>query len=519
VSSRLPILVACLFVVSLAGSVDADQRRSPLHGALRSGPHNVGFRIVTLSDPARPAGGKRDASGAAIDLAQRARRIDVHVWYPSAPGSQAKMTVADYAVVHLPPDGANAKRERLEGLRRFLGQFGDLTSDAWDRLLAMPLEGVRDAPAAAGRYPLVIGQLRPFSTTVTAEYLASHGFVVAMTRGEGGPEPVEAGPGLDVAVRDMEFAIAELRKLPVVDQASLAALGFSGSGFSQILLAMRHPDIEAVCDLESAIFDDRMMWPLSRGWGYDLTAMRVPFLHTYSVPLAKRENRIGDFEKMRYSTRHHYLVDAPQIHHWDFATEGMAASVLTLRGEASARLQQAFETTNRYVLAFFNAYVKRDASELAFLRRDPAANGAPAGLATIRELPATVPAPTTDQLYTAIASDGIAAALAQLEDARTRDPEAATFREAELNRLGYRLLRQQKHAEAIAILRRNVALYPASSNALDSLAEALETSGDKAAAVEVTRHALTVLARQDLTDQQRADMKGLLDARIKRLTN
>lgn len=516
-SNRLPILVACLFVVAVAGHAEADDERSPLHGALRGGGHGVGFRIVTLSDPTRPSSVKRDSSGRAIDLAQRARRIDVHIWYPARPGSRPQMTAADYAVVHLPPGDAQAGRERLAGLRRFLGQFGDVTDEAWTRLLAMPLEGVRDAPAEAGRFPLVIGQLRPFSTTVTAEYLASHGFVVAMTRGEGGPEPTEAGPGLDVAVRDMEFAIPELRKLPVVDQVSLAALGFSGAGFSQILLAMRHPDVEAVCDLESAIFDDRMMWPLSRGWGYELTAMRVPFLHTYSVPLAKRENRIGDFERMRYSTRYRYLVDAPQIHHWDFATEGMAASVLKLRGEASARLQQAFETTNRYVLAFFNGYVKRDAGELAFLRRAPEANGAPAGLATIRELPATVPAPTTDQLYTTITSDGIPSALAALDDARARDPEAATFREADINRLGYRLLRQQKYPEAIAILRWNVALYPASSNALDSLAEALETWGDKATAVDTTKKALEVLGRQELSEQQRAEMKALLDARLKRL--
>ena len=46
--------------------------------------------------------------------------------------------------------------------------------------------------------------------------------------------------------RDMEFAIPELRKRPDVHATALGALGFSGSGFSQILLAMRHPDVAAV---------------------------------------------------------------------------------------------------------------------------------------------------------------------------------------------------------------------------------------------------------------------------------
>ena len=101
----------------------------------------------------------------------------------------------------------------------------------------------------------------------------------------------------------MEFAIPEVRKLPFVHERTLGALGFSGSGFSQLLLAMRHPQVQAVCDLESAIFDGRVLWPVQRGYGYDVTAVRVPFLHTYSVPLSARETNIADFEAMRYSQR------------------------------------------------------------------------------------------------------------------------------------------------------------------------------------------------------------------------
>ena len=247
------------------------------------------------------------------------------------------------------------------------------------------------------------------------------------------PDTTDPGVGPETAVRDMEAMVPELRKHANVDPTRLAALGFSGSGFSQILFAMRHPDVDAVCDLESAIFDDRVFWPLNRGWGYDLAAMRVPFLHTYSVPLARRENRISDFEGMRYSNRHHYLVDASGIHHWDFALEGMAAStVLGARGANGPRLQQVFETTNRYVLAFFNAYVKGDQAELAFLRRDPAANGARAGLATIRELPGVQPAPGLQAFEAMIHQRGIDTAMAAFRAARARDPQAPLFNSAQL---------------------------------------------------------------------------------------
>jgi hypothetical protein len=498
-------------------SAEAQTTTSRLHGALTSGPHGVGFTTFRIADPTRPHGPKRDLSGAAITT-DRSRVLDVHLWYPAAGTAGTVMTFADYMTAHLSGDDVQAVRERDAAVRTFIGRFGPLTDDAWVGLKQTTLLARRDGPAAPGRYPLVIGMLRPLSTTLTNEYLASHGYVVAMVDGEEARNYTDAGPALEEGVRDMEFAIAALRARPNVDAASLAALGFSGSGFSQILLAMRHPDVDAVCDLESAIFDDRVMFALKHGWGYDLGALRVPFLHTYSVPLSKLENTIADFEGMRYSTRYRYLVEAPGIHHWDFATEGMAASTLPgVRGDAAPRLRAAFETTNRYVLAFFNAYVKGDAAELAFLRRDPASNGAPAGLATIRELPAIEPAPTSDAFAAAIASRGFAPAMQELRAARVRDPQAPVFREATLNGVGYRLLRASKTDDAVALFRAIVEFYPGSSNAYDSLSEALEASGARAEAVEVCRKGLEVLAKQDVTPQGRAQMAELLEGRITRL--
>jgi hypothetical protein len=444
--------------------------------------------------------------------------MTVHIWYPTGQSSGQPMTVRDYMFSHHADTVSDATlRSDEANRRRFFVQFGTVTDSGWARLLATPLLARRNTPPVNERFPLVIGMLRPFSTTVTMEYLASHGYVVAMINAFQ-PDNPDPGPGLEVAVRDMEFAVPEMRKLAFVDPAKLAALGFSGAGFSQILFAMRHPDVDAVSDLESAIFDDRVYWPLNRGWGYSVTALRVPFLHTYSVPLSKRENRINEFETMRYSPRHHYLVDAPGIHHWDFAMEGMAAStVLGIRGANGPRLKQAFETTNRYLLAFFNGYVKGDQAELAFLRRDPAANGAPAGLATIRELPAVPAAPSVEAFQTLIATRGAEPAMAVFNDALRTDPQAALFNETRLNQLAYRLLRDEKRAEAIAVFRAIVALKPESSNAYDSLAEALEAAGERAEALSLTRKGLEVLEREQLTPERKQQMKEVLEGRVRRL--
>jgi tetratricopeptide (TPR) repeat protein len=221
---------------------------------------------------------------------------------------------------------------------------------------------------------------------------------------------------------------------------------------------------------------------------------------------------------MRYSQRYHYLVDAPGIHHWDFATEGMLAStVLGNRGANGPRLRQAFETTNRYLLAFFNAYVKGDQGELAFLRRDPAANGAPSGLATIRELAAIRPAPSAEELDQLIRAKGLDSAMKVFATAQRDDPTALLFEERTLNSLGYRLFRNGKQPEGIAIFRENVRLHPASSNVYDSLAEALETMGNRAEAIDASRKGLEVLEREGLPADRRAQVKQLFDDRLKRL--
>jgi hypothetical protein len=508
----LLVLIGCL---TTASGFAQGAGRSPLHGALPAGPHAVGFTRLQLADPTRPRPNVDEQEPGPSD---RARRITVHVWYPGAAGStNPTMTFAEAMVAHLHGRPAEELARRESAVRTFLAQFGPIADDDWRRLKGMPLLARENAAAAAGRFPLVIGALRPLSTTVTSEFLASHGYVVAMVDGEEGIEPQDSGAALEVDYRDMEFAIPELRKQPYVHPSMLAALGFSGSGFSQLLLAMRHPDVRAVCDLESAIFDDRILHPLSRGWGYSVTALRVPFLHTYSVPLSKRENRIGDFERMRYSTRYRYLVDAPGIHHWDFATEGMAASVLGVRGANGPRLQQAFETTNRYLLQFFDAYVKGDREAVEFLRRDPEANGVPGGLVTIREHTAIAPAPTPDEIARTVESRGPASALDAIVRARATDPEADLFREPVLNRVAYRVLRTRAPADSIPFFRTIVEWYPASSNAYDSLAEALEAAGETQQAIAATERGLQVLAKQELTPEQRRDMAAILEARLRRL--
>jgi predicted Zn-dependent protease len=112
---------------------------------------------------------------------------------------------------------------------------------------------------------------------------------------------------------------------------------------------------------------------------------------------------------------------------------------------------------------------------------------------------------------------GAAAAFAEYRRLRAEKPDGYEFGEAELNRLGYELLKTGKPADAIAILRLNAEAFPASPNAQDSLREACETSGDRECAIAAAKKTLELLAsdtklpagfRQALEQNARKTIEG-----------
>jgi uncharacterized membrane protein len=87
--------------------------------------------------------------------------------------------------------------------------------------------------------------------------------------------------------------------------------------------------------------------------------------------------------------------------------------------------------------------------------------------------------PVAVTLSSTIESRGIDAAVRQYRALRTAAPPNYNFDEAELNSLGYRLLRNKRLPEAIRIFQLNAEAYPKSSNVYDSLGEAFNRAGNK----------------------------------------
>ena len=159
-------------------------------GELKAGPYGVGFRATYQADTARwydadyPSPGKPQV--------KKPRPILVALWYPAPPGQGKAMLHRDYFRVLTLDSGAPEFAPRLRKFTHdqaalyMLGkEFDDLSADErgrYDGLLATPVFAVLNAPAAEGRFPVVIYHPGLGGTyednAVACEFLASHGYVV-----------------------------------------------------------------------------------------------------------------------------------------------------------------------------------------------------------------------------------------------------------------------------------------------------------------------------------------------------
>ena len=128
--------------------------------------------------------------------------------------------------------------------------------------------------------------------------------------------------------------------------------------------------------------------------------------------------------------------------------------------------------------------------------------------------------PTPTQFSDLIAREGIERALKVFADARAAAPGDVLFRENTINALGYELLQNGKTRDAIELFKLNVAAYPESPNAYDSLSEAYEADGNKELAVQNAGRALKLLERDNgnVPEQLKTAIREASSARLKKLT-
>lgn len=421
-------LFLLLFSVLCAAQPAPEFPPATLWGELRPGPYRTGYKTVFTHDLSRaPITDSADIVPTKHD--NPGRQMQINVWYPAKAGAKARpMRYAEY--VQLLSQTLNfGTPDKQKGAAIFIKNASGLGGDTkalearLPDLMQMEVFAIKDAPAAIGRFPLIVfpEYRAPATNSILCEYLASHGFVVAsaMMKGSFDLDYDTGLTGMETQIQDLQFIIGLLRSWPNVDRERLGLMGVGVAANACLGVQMRNPMVDAVVSLDGGIISPSEDGTLKRTSFFDPTVVRTPILAIY----APHPSLIPDLlNQYKYSDR--YIVHFPKMSEFHFLNYGMLeAFVPGVIGRAPGDTKTGFEWASRYVLHFLKAQLEAARVSREFLEQSPAANQVPDGVVVASKKPGLKAPPTLAELKTMIRRDGIQSVASLFRQLRQDDPQ------------------------------------------------------------------------------------------------
>jgi hypothetical protein len=322
---------------------------------LTPGRFGVGFRVQRTVDPTRNT-----------NPAIRGTPLGMAIWYPAEASAAPPpaITQLDYRLLafsEAPTDAVRrAFRDAEAGMMVAWRRVGivPLTLDQARAALDAVGRAVRDAAPARGKFPVVVVLGGPFYLSTTAEFLASHGYLVMAPfrfRDEANEIPSLGFTWyLENSVRDAEWALAELSRDAAADTTQVAALGHGGGGLQALLLAMRSRAIGLLANIDAGNFSARSN-PRQIAF-YHPRLLRAPYLFIATADTRKGLDQFADFENMRFSRRYEVILPDPALRHHDLSDIGRGVTAaLALRGDAQSAVLKQYADVQQMLLRFLNS--------------------------------------------------------------------------------------------------------------------------------------------------------------------
>ena len=520
-SKILWLLFQLLLILLCCPTVFGDSY--PLWGDLQAGPHPVGFTARFEYDNSRVFRAKYNADGK-LYAGNRARPIQIAIWYPAEKTTQNHMRFEEYAYLlaqeldfsPLTPEKKQEAGRNFFRLRGVTAAFSDQTMKTFLEEKAFP---ARDATQAKGKFPLIIyapgSSGAAIENTVLCEYLASHGYIVAALPSMGAYERSASVDltGFYAYMQDIEFVIGFMHRFPNVDPNALGIAGFSMGGSAATLVQMRNFDVDAVVYLDTGIVYDVVEdWfrPSNYYNKADLRAAQLYFVRKDVDGLNLKRLDAAPFAET------YVMLSEKGYRHVDFISYGLLAGVINPKAadktkDARRLYQLVCESAND----FFDAYVKHDSSKRKAL--DTALSESAESSVFTASYRAAAGAPPREFELMQIIRDGN---LAEAKSLMQKYSDHSLFREATLNNLGYEFLFRGDTKKAIAILDLNAQTFPQSANAQDSLSEAYEAAGDADKSLAHAKRAIELLNADTVMEASRKQqIQQALEQRMKKLKN
>lgn len=333
----------------------------------------IGFRVLS-ANVHKPPGG------------DETRPLQIAVWYPAAKSGGSQMSYRDYVALTASEHNPEKKppsdevKKAIEEFRSFLASARVSAADT-ERILATPMEAVRDAASAKGRFPLVLisqgnGQ-SAHDQAFLGESLARHGFVAATVPSAGrisGPmkSEEEIAAKAEEQAGDLAQAALQVKTRTELEREGFAIVGHSFGARAALLLAMSNPSVRALVSLDGGIGAKTGRGRLERSGLFNAKAMTAPILHFFENLDDFMAPEFGLLDSLDGSRR--FLVRVPDVHHVHFTSVGSLSS----RAPSLATATRATDGTGRSVeavesstLAFFDTFLKTDSSGAAWKPSDP----------------------------------------------------------------------------------------------------------------------------------------------------
>ncbi|MDW3195622.1 MAG: hypothetical protein R8G66_24815 [Cytophagales bacterium] len=354
--------VALIALFLLSCHHQSDNKPIPMMGDLKMGAYRVGYRTLFEYDRTRPGIPYSDWEGKLYRDHDPAlgRQFQIHVWYP-ATGEGDPMRFEQY--VHLMGRETNfgeSEEQEKFAEERFIQQTNDLggegkfTTIELAELLEMQVFAEYGAHAETGPFPVVIipSGCSAAYHSITAEFLASHGFVVVGFSPKGrfswGMEISTLG--LETAVDDLEFVVQQISNLPYVNVQEISLAGNAISSSVCALALAKNSQFKALISLEGGLpssFEQRL---LNQTQVYAPQNLQVPMLFIYAP-----HPSIDPSHTFHLVHSDRYYAHFPKMSEFAMLNYGMFDAVVPdIIGEHEGGTKSGFETANKLMLRFLN---------------------------------------------------------------------------------------------------------------------------------------------------------------------
>jgi pimeloyl-ACP methyl ester carboxylesterase len=345
------------------------------------GPHPVGFRAVYQYDESR-------TYAPAAPAPSTSRPILTLIWYP-ATVLDKPMRYREYVEFSVTQMNFKKTPEMIQADFREVLKSLPLKEEPLAFELARVQWATRDAPALAGKFPVVI--YAPswggggYENTDLCELLASQGYLVLASYAAGADDNgmTMDRAGMDLQVGDIHFLMKYASQIAEADTARIAIAGYSWGGIANAFAAVDKPNVRALVFLDGAIRHFAKLVEeakLNRGASFG-----IPILYFSSAKQVfdKEPGRMeaGDKVLQRLTSGKRYLLKMDRMSHGDFGSVFIRQIPPESYKSATPQdVSASYGWMSRYTLQFLDATLKGDRNAAAFMERSPTENKVPAGL-------------------------------------------------------------------------------------------------------------------------------------------